>query len=143
MSPDEDPLLARAGLSAAQLAAVLGLVADSDVAELEISLGATRLSLRRPPVSRVAAAAVSPAPPAVEPDTLTITSPSVGVFRPAVAPGEQIEPGQVVGAVEALGMPTSVDASRRGTVQAILVPDGHPVEYGQPLLSLHPTAPSD
>jgi biotin carboxyl carrier protein len=42
----------------------------------------------------------------------------------------------VIGAIEALGMPTNVDAPQEGTVEDLLVLDGGPVEYGQPLLLL-------
>jgi biotin carboxyl carrier protein len=67
---------------------------------------------------------------------LAITSPLVGIFHPAVQAGQQVQTGQSIGAIEALGMPTSVDAPQSGTVEDLLVQDGSPVEYGQPLLIL-------
>ena len=45
-----------------------------------------------------------------------------------------LEAGQSIGAIEALGMPTSVDAPQSGTIEDLLVQDGSAVEYGQPLL---------
>jgi biotin carboxyl carrier protein len=42
----------------------------------------------------------------------------------------------LIGAIEALGMPTSIDAPRSGTVEELLVQDGDAVEYGQALLIL-------
>jgi acetyl-CoA carboxylase biotin carboxyl carrier protein len=51
-----------------------------------------------------------------------------------VTVGTSVEPGQPIGAIEALGMPTSVDAPQSGTVEELLVQDGTAVEYGQPLL---------
>jgi acetyl-CoA carboxylase biotin carboxyl carrier protein len=50
--------------------------------------------------------------------------------------GETIQSGQAIGAIEALGIPTNVDAPEGGIVEDILVQDGSPVEYGQPLLTL-------
>ena len=60
----------------------------------------------------------------------------MGIFRPSVASGDVLAAGQSIGAIEALGMPTSVDAPQSGTVEDLLVQDGSPVEYGQPLLIL-------
>jgi acetyl/propionyl-CoA carboxylase alpha subunit len=136
VTPAGDPLLERAGLSAEELAAVLGLVADSDISELDISIGSTRLSLRRPPLRLAAAATTTDVAPLAESAVLAIASPGVGIFRPTVASGERIEPGQSIGRVEALGMPTSVDVVDGGIVEDLLVREGSPVEYGQPLLTL-------
>jgi acetyl-CoA carboxylase biotin carboxyl carrier protein len=130
-----DPLLDQTGVSAEQLAQVLQLVAGTDIAELDISNGTTRLSLRRPPVAVAAVPEREVSPPA-EPLSLAIASPLVGIFHPAVSAGDMVQPGQSIGAIEALGMPTSVDAPQSGTVEDLLVQDGSPVEYGQPLLVL-------
>jgi acetyl-CoA carboxylase biotin carboxyl carrier protein len=139
-----DPLLACAGVSADELAAVLALVADTDICELDVTLGGTRFSLRRPAGTTQAMAAQHAAAPQAEPSTLAITSPLVGIFRPSVSTGESVQPGQSIGAIEALGMPSSVDAPQGGTVEELLVHAGSPVEYGQPLLILrrtgHPAA---
>jgi acetyl-CoA carboxylase biotin carboxyl carrier protein len=136
VSPDGDPLLDTAGVSAAQLAELLGLVVDTDICELELTVGSVRLSLRRPPVVARPPAAV----PSSEPRPLAIASPLVGIFRPAVSRGDNVLPGQSIGAIEALGMPTSVDAPHSGTVEDLLVQDGAAVEYGQPLLILRRAA---
>lgn len=125
------------GLSASELSAVLNLVSGTDISELDVTFGATRLSLRRPPV---VAAAPAVSPPA-EPRSLAITSPLVGIFHPSVTTGDNVQPGQSIGAVEVLGMPTSVDAPRSGSVEELLVQDGSPVEYGQPLLVLRRSFP--
>ena len=71
---------------------------------------------------------------------LAITSPLVGVFRTVLTVGASVEAGEPIGAVEALGLPTTVDAPHSGTVEDVLVTDGSPVEYGQPLLVLRRTA---
>jgi biotin carboxyl carrier protein len=128
-----DPLLEVAGLSADELRQMLGLVAGSDIAELDVTLGAMRFSLRRPATSApTATPSTALAPP--EPSTLAITSPLVGIFRPSVTAGDALSAGQSIGAIEALGMPTSVDAPQGGIVEELLVLEGGPVEYGQPLL---------
>jgi acetyl-CoA carboxylase biotin carboxyl carrier protein len=129
-----DPLLDCAGLSAADLAEVLDLISGTDISELDVTVGGTRLSLKRPAVVAVAQAAAAPLP--TEPLSLAITSPLVGIFHASVATGDNVQPGQSIGAVEALGMPSSVDAPQSGTVEELLVRDGSPVEYGQPLLVL-------
>jgi acetyl-CoA carboxylase biotin carboxyl carrier protein len=139
-----DPLFDRVGVAAADLSALLALTDGSDITELEITVGATRLSLRRPPiVSRATAAEAADAQaridgtgPLAHDVPLAIASPLVGIFRASVAPGDVVQPGQSIGRIEALGMPTSVDAPRSGTVEELLVQDGSPVEYGQPLLTL-------
>ena len=137
----EDPLLVCAGLTTDELVAMLALVAGTDICELDVTLGTTRFSLRRPavvaPVWAAANAAIAPA----EPSSLAITSPLVGIFRPSVGTGESVQPGQSIGAIEALGMPSSVDAPQGGTVEELLVHEGSPVEYGQPLLILRRTGP--
>ena len=118
---------------------MLALVAGTDICELDVTFGTTRFSLRRPPATSRMPATNGTAPP-VEPSSLAITSPLVGIFRPSVDTGETVQPGQSIGAIEALGMPTSVDAPQGGTVEELLVHAGSPVEYGQPLLILRPAS---
>jgi acetyl-CoA carboxylase biotin carboxyl carrier protein len=120
---------------------VLDLVAGTDVIELEVSTGTARLSLWRQPV--LALTAPSAADGQVTQETplpagapLAIASPLVGIFHPSVKPGDSVQQGQAIGAIEALGMPTSVDAPQSGTVGDLLALDGTPVEYGQPLIVL-------
>jgi acetyl-CoA carboxylase biotin carboxyl carrier protein len=126
------------------LAEILALVAGTDIAELEVTVGATRVSLRRPAavsVPRAEDGMRGLSPPVHEAAALlAIASPLVGIFRPSVASGDTVQTGQSIGAIEALGMPTSVDAPQSGTVEDVLVQDGSPVEYGQPLLTLRRAA---
>jgi acetyl-CoA carboxylase biotin carboxyl carrier protein len=133
----DDALADAAGLSAADLEAVLALVAGTDVVELDVQFGAGRVSLRRPP-SVVLSTQETPDGLHEVQDlaALAIASPLVGIFHPSVTTGETVQQGQAIGAIEALGMPTSVDAPQSGTVEDLLVPDGSPVEYGQPLIVL-------
>jgi len=121
-------------VSADQLSELLGLVTATDITELDITLDATRVSLRRPASVSDAAATHDAPVPLHEPLSLAIASPLVGIFHPSVSVGGIVESGQPIGAVEALGMPTTVDAPQSGTVEDLLVQEGSAVEYGQPLL---------
>ncbi|MET7950530.1 acetyl-CoA carboxylase biotin carboxyl carrier protein [Micromonospora sp. NPDC005324] len=100
-----------------------------------------------------AAPAVVPAPgaaPAVlrppVPGRVAVRAPIVGTFyrapepgaRPFVAVGDLVRPGQPVAIVEAMKLMNEVTADRAGRVAAILVEDGQPVEYDQPLVELDP-----
>ena len=129
-----------------QLGELLRLLDGSDVEELEVEHQGARFVVRRDlsgaaePVARVAVE--RPAPPAPRSDSFVITAPVVGVFRrnaggrgePVLADGDAVAAGQVVGAVEAMGMLNRIQSERAGVVQEMLVRDGQPVEYGQPLL---------
>ncbi|MGC4746229.1 acetyl-CoA carboxylase biotin carboxyl carrier protein [Micromonospora sp. DT201] len=100
-------------------------------------------------------AEAAPPPAAGPPAALTwppvprraaVRAPIVGTFyraaepgaRPFVAVGDLVRPGQPVAIVEAMKLMNEVTADRAGRVVAILVEDGHPVEYDQPLVELDP-----
>jgi acetyl-CoA carboxylase biotin carboxyl carrier protein len=136
VSPEGDQLFDRAGISGPQLADILTLIADTDIAELDVTVAGTRLSLKRSPVAAQPGVSGPPSEATVEPSSVAVASPQVGIFRPAVSAGETVELGQSLGAIEAFGMPTSVEAMHSGIIEALLVQDGSPVEYGQPLLVL-------
>jgi acetyl-CoA carboxylase biotin carboxyl carrier protein len=73
-----------------------------------------------------------------------VTSPFVGTFYrkpnpdspPYVSLNEKVEKGQVLCIVEAMKLMNEIEADVSGTVVAILVEDGSPVEYGQPLFKI-------
>ena len=132
-STPADALQACAGLSARELSELLALLGKSDVVELELVFGSTRLSLQRPAAGSGRRAE---APVSDEPHTLAVASPLVGVFHPTVSAGQEVAHGQAIGAIEALGISNTVDAPEAGTIEALLAQDGSPVEYGQPLLIL-------
>jgi len=128
-----------------QLGALLKLLDGSDVEELEVEHQGVRFLVKRDlsedtqPVVRAVVERPQPLPRA---DSFVITAPVVGVFRrnaggrgePILDQGDAVAAGQVVGAVEAMGMLNRVQSERAGVVQEMLVRDGQPVEYGQPLL---------
>ncbi|MEU2610093.1 acetyl-CoA carboxylase biotin carboxyl carrier protein [Micromonospora sp. NPDC007271] len=85
---------------------------------------------------------------ATAPDRPAVRAPVVGTFyrapepgaAPFVAVGDLVRPGQVVGIVEAMKLMNEVTADQAGRVVEVLVEDGKPVEYDQPLLALEPLA---
>ena len=92
------------------------------------------------PVAAAPAAAPANEDPAQHPGA--VTSPMVGTVylaaEPGAAPfvtvGAQVAEGQTVLIIEAMKTMNHIPAPRAGTVKRILVEDGHPVEYGAPLL---------
>ncbi|HET6644283.1 MAG TPA: biotin/lipoyl-containing protein [Fimbriimonadales bacterium] len=67
------------------------------------------------------------------PTALEIKSGFVGYFRHSVPLGSAVSSGTPIGIVEALGLPNDVVAANAGTLVELLVDDGQPVEYGQPV----------
>jgi len=90
-----------------------------------------------------AASAVVPAAPAEE-NLHIIKSPIVGTFygspspgaAPFVSAGERVEKGQVICIVEAMKLMNEIEADATGEIVKVLVTNGQPVEYGQPLFSV-------
>lgn len=105
-----------------------------------------------PPAAEVAPppepkpAAGAPVATAQSGNTEEITSPMVGTFysraRPEAPPfvekGDVVEPGQTLCIVEAMKLMNEIQAEKRCRIVEILVRDGDPVEYGQPLMRVEP-----
>ena len=151
-----------------KLKTLIDLVSESGVAELEITEGEDHVRIvNRPTVSAApvvqapaavtvaavpqaapapaAAPAAAPAPAQAAQAALpTITSPRVGTFDRAPAPGaapfievgDTVKKGQVIGIIEAMKLLNEVEADKDGVVQAFAAENGQPVEYGQPLVIL-------
>jgi acetyl-CoA carboxylase biotin carboxyl carrier protein len=92
-------------------------------------------------------ASTSPAPPAAPEEELhTVKSPIVGTFYeapgpgalPFVKPGDQVAAGQVLCIIEAMKLMNEIEADASGEVVKVLVNNGQPVEYGQPLFAIRP-----
>lgn len=95
-------------------------------------------------------AAPAPAPAAAEPAAPSapaghlVLSPMVGTFygapspgsAPFVSVGQTVKEGDVICIVEAMKMMNQIEADKSGTISAILVEDGQPVEFDQPLVSI-------
>jgi acetyl-CoA carboxylase biotin carboxyl carrier protein len=138
---------------------LIELLEESGIAELEISEGEESVRISRhprtaPPAAslpaQAPAAAVAPAPklPATAAgehkprnDDQTITSPMVGTYYSASAPGAkpfvelgmEIKVGQILCIIEAMKMMNQIESDKTGRVTAILAKNGEPVEFGQPL----------
>lgn len=120
------------------------LMREEGLTELTVEEEGRRVTLRRAPV-REAAPAAQEAEPKVEEAEL-VRSPVVGTFWRRPAPGEapfvevgdEVQPGQVLCIVEAMKVMNEVRADRAGVIEEILVEEGQPVEYGQPLFRLRP-----
>ena len=129
------------------------LLDETELTEIEIEQHGIRVRVQRTP-GAVAPAAVAPAHPSPPPPQNhekpadmtahpgTVTSPMVGTaFRSAepgapafVETGSIVTEGQTVLIVEAMKTFNPIVAPRAGKVTAILVEDGQPVEFGEPLL---------
>jgi acetyl-CoA carboxylase biotin carboxyl carrier protein len=90
-------------------------------------------------------APAAPAPPEVaDPTGHTLHSPMVGTFYRSPSPsspafvevGQSVKVGDVICIVEAMKMMNQIEADKAGTVSAILVDNGQPVEFDQPLFSI-------
>ncbi|PHS25087.1 MAG: acetyl-CoA carboxylase, biotin carboxyl carrier protein [Methylophaga sp.] len=137
---------------------LIDLIQQSDIAEIEIHEGEESVRISRnstaAPVMMAAPVAVAaPAPVSAEaPAAATPTpanntanavkSPMVGTFYRSSSPeapafveiGQTVAEGDVICIIEAMKMFNQVEADRSGTVKAILVESGHPVEFDEPLI---------
>src|SRR5438105_13895183 len=94
------------------------------------------------------APAAPAAPPAAEPEAgqegHVVKAPMVGTFyrsaspdaKPFVEVGQTIKEGQTICIIEAMKLMNEIEADASGVVKAVLVENGQPVEYGQPLFIL-------
>ncbi|GAA0209664.1 acetyl-CoA carboxylase biotin carboxyl carrier protein [Kangiella japonica] len=140
---------------------LIELVEESGVAELEIQEGEESVRISRSssapapaPIQYAAApapqAAPAPAPQAPAADSAPakdevsghkVLSPMVGTFYAAPSPGakdfvevgQQVKAGDVLCIVEAMKMMNQIEADVSGTIKAILVSNGEPVEYDEPM----------
>ncbi|BAS28429.1 acetyl-CoA carboxylase biotin carboxyl carrier protein [Limnochorda pilosa] len=145
--------------------ALVQVISQSDIEELELETEGTHLRIRRATVERpvavngkAAAPAEVPARAAVEipresaedgvagPGEIVVSAPMVGTFYRAPAPdappyvevGDAVEPGQPLCIIEAMKLMNEIEAETRGRVRKILAANAQPVEYGQPLFILEP-----
>ncbi len=99
-----------------------------------------------PAVAPVAAPAAAPvaAPAAAEITGHVVKSPMVGTFYRSPSPGsasfievgKQVKAGDVICIIEAMKMMNQIEADKAGVIGAILVEDGNPVEFDQPLVTI-------
>ena len=140
-----------------KLKTLIDLVAESGIAELEITEGEGKVRIVKFSQT-VAPVAYAPAPVAAAPAPAgtadsaaapgpaviaghTVKAPMVGTFyrspNPGSAPfieiGQTVKEGQPLCIIEAMKLLNEIEADKSGEVKEILVDNGEPVEYGQPL----------
>jgi len=142
-----------------KLKTLIDLVQNSGISELEISEGEEKIRIAKfaapgaqttvmmPAAAAMPVAAAQPAAaadaPAVAPETQghVVKAPMVGTFYRSGSPGSpsfvevgaSVKEGDTLCIIEALKLMNEIESDATGTVKAILVENGQPVEYGQPL----------
>ena len=97
-------------------------------------------------VPAAASAAKPGAGAEIESELLTVKSPIVGTYYEAPSPGsppfakvgDSVETGQVLCIIEAMKLMNEIESDFSGVIAKILVKNGQPVEYGQPLFAIQP-----
>ncbi len=147
-----------------KLKKLIDLVQESGIAELEVTEGEEKVRIVRsgqmqqqtymlPPPSApmqmfapASAATQAPAIPAPEapavPAGHEVKSPMVGTFYRASSPttkafvevGDTVKKGQTICIIEAMKLMNEIESDADGVVKAILIENGQPVEYGEPLV---------
>ena len=142
---------------------LIELLEESNIDEIEIKEGEESVRISRnsaqllagaqaaaayaPPPAYVPPPPPAPAPAAEEAPPSrghTVRSPMVGTFyrspsptsAPFVEVGQTVKVGDVICIVEAMKMMNQIEADKAGTVEAILVDNGEPVEFDQPLFRI-------
>jgi acetyl-CoA carboxylase biotin carboxyl carrier protein len=144
-----------------KLKKLIDLVQESGIGEIEITEGEEKVRISRqsaapavmmapqamqayiPGPGMPGAAPAMPAAPAAPPQPTghNLKSPMVGTFYRAPSPGappfvevgQAVSKGQTLCIIEAMKLLNEIESDAAGTVKAILVENGQPVEYGQPL----------
>ena len=145
-----------------KLKTLIDLVAESGISELEVTEGEGKVRIVKSapqvlapmqyapmPMQAAPMAAAAAAPAAVSAEAAApalpaghiVTSPMVGTFYRAPSPGaaefvkvgDTVKEGQTICIIEAMKLLNEIEADKAGTIKAILVENGQPVEYGQPL----------
>lgn len=148
-----------------KLKKLIDLVQESGIAELEITEGEEKVKIVKggavslnagpapapvPMLERAPAPTALPAAPAAAPEAQAtpeghvVKAPMVGTFYRSPSPdakafvevGQAVKEGDTVCIIEAMKLMNEIEADAGGVVKAILVENGQPVEYGQPLLIL-------
>ncbi len=128
------------------------LLDETGLGEIEYAAGEKRIRVARAAPAGVSNAAAAPAAPAPAPPSPPaapagpppglITSPMVGMVYlspepgapPFVKEGDRVREGQTLLIIEAMKVMNAIRSPRAGTVTRVVVANGTPVEYGEPLL---------
>ncbi|MFQ3187083.1 acetyl-CoA carboxylase biotin carboxyl carrier protein [Marinomonas primoryensis] len=137
---------------------LIELLEESNVYEIEIKEGEEAVRISRggaPVMAQMAAPMMAPHAPAPVAPTAApeapaaiagyiVNSPMVGTYYKSSAPGaksfieigQKVNVGDTICIVEAMKMMNQIEADKSGTIGAILVEDGEPVEFDQPLITI-------
>jgi acetyl-CoA carboxylase biotin carboxyl carrier protein len=149
-------------LDANQLREILLTLNQTDISELTLKEGDFELAIRRGPqhvspvslpvasapllIAQEAPLMPSTSAPSQESKYVDVTSPIVGTFYASPAPdepsfvqiGDRIQKTQTVCIIEAMKIMNEIEAEVAGELMEILVQNGQPVEFGQPLMRVKP-----
>jgi acetyl-CoA carboxylase biotin carboxyl carrier protein len=137
---------------------LISIMDDENLEELEIEDEDFKVKIKKPEVGSIIESKSSTSKPEKlvtrkipikkykKKELVKITSPMVGFFYlsqtptspPYVKVGDKVLPTQIVCAIEVMGVVNEIEAKVSGKIKEILVEDGHPVEYGQPLFLIEP-----
>ena len=132
-----------------EIRSIVELMSQHDLTEFKIEAEECNLCIRRgsavsvaAPVVMAAPAAAAPAAPAAAAPQETIDAPLVGTFyrspspdaAPFISVGDKVNAETVIGIIEAMKVMNEIKAEKSGVVKEVLVDNGQPVEYGQPLI---------
>src|SRR5512147_1675551 len=147
---------------------LIEILKGTDISEIEIERSGVKVRIRKGgdvtfhpamprmeyPPAAIVAPAITEAPvaaaekPAESPKTnqIKVTSPIVGTFYRASSPdkppyaevGDIVKKGQVLCIIEAMKLMNEIESETAGKIIQILVENGNPVEYGQPLFVIEP-----
>lgn len=143
-----------------KLKKLIDLVEESGIAELEVTEGEEKVKIvkggraqetvyvQAPTMQHAAAVPAAPAPAAPAapqaapaPEGHVVKSPMVGTFYRSASPGSKsfaevgdtVKAGQTVCIIEAMKLMNEIETDKNGVITAILIENGQPVEYGEPL----------
>jgi acetyl-CoA carboxylase biotin carboxyl carrier protein len=145
-----------------KLKTLIDLVQNSGISELEISEGEEKIRIakhtapaapttvmlgshgyapQQAPLAAPAPVAVAEAAAPAEPEGHAVKAPMVGTFYRSGSPGaaafvevgQTVKQGDTLCIIEAMKLMNEIESDASGTIKAILVENGQPVEYGQPL----------
>jgi len=151
-----------------ELKELIEMLRNTDISELEIERSGFKVRIRKggdvtfppsmPRMEYPPAAIIAPAVPAapataaenaVEPsrtNQIRVTSPIVGTFYRSSSPdkpsyvevGDVVKKGQVLCIIEAMKLMNEIESESSGKIVQVLMENGQPVEYGQPLFVIEP-----
>ena len=123
---------------------LVGYLKEFNLSEIEYAEGTTKVKVSRAMNNSTVISSEVPKKKTVENNGTNVTSPIVGTAYLAAEPGgkkfvevgQKVKKGQTIMIVEAMKTMNRVPSTQDGIVSEVLVKDGEPVEFGQPLISI-------